>query len=90
MKITRRQLRNLVRETLEPWMIWKIAQEKERRARESEKGRRLPLYRQPPPPPPDDEPEEEPGSERGYEILDPELDYTLEVVMREMFLDLQE
>jgi len=83
-------IRSYIRETLEPWVIWKIEQERERKAREAEKGRRLPLYRQPPPPPPEEEEEEEPGFERGYEIIDPAIDYTLETVMREMFLGLQE
>ena len=51
MKMTRKQLRRIIRESLPPWMIYQIKKQKEEEARAGEESRRLPLYRQPPPPP---------------------------------------
>ena len=66
MKMTRKQLRRIIRESLPPWMIYQIKKREEAEAREAEQARRLPLHHPPllPPAPPRPPPaEEDPGGE---------------------------
>ena len=60
MRITKKQLRRIIQESLPPWMIDAIQKREEQEERRHEQGRRLPLYAPPPPEMPEEEEEEEP------------------------------
>jgi len=78
MKITKRQLRRIIRESMPAWMIYQIKKKEEEDARKAEQGRRLPLHRPPPPPPPIDDPRDGDG--------DDDVDFTLKAEQAEKIL----
>ena len=72
------EIKRIIRESIPPWLIDKLRRaEEERKERESEQGRRLPLYAPLPPDMPDDDEDEE-KPRRGVEIVDLSIDNVTE------------